>query len=366
MQRQSHGVGAHQPGAVVINGIGRKHRRAVASAAPHLHSAGALRQLLPPRPLRPWPIVSESVQRGVHNVRLDLFHGFIAQPHAFHGGLAVVLHDDIRGFHQLPENFPPLLGFEVEHNAALAPVHINVTDGIQDAGRVVNFDDIGAELAQCAPASRAGQYDAQVKHADALQSGHNVPVPVRRRRPRIRRIQLRQHGVGMLAKLRRAGLNGAGSAAQPYLHTGLLHPAVFGVINLNHHLAGNGVLVNQPLVHRLADGAGAALRVDVRFPLPRRAFFEHCGEPFLPHCQRVGVNRAPKEGYRFVNPFLTAGGGQSLAGEPLKHPVMIDPAAISALIRMRHHGARKVKLVNIFVAVELDDAAAHRREHCRM
>ena len=169
--------------------------------------------------------------------------------------LAVVFHNHVGGLNQFPEHFPALIGFEVEHYASFAPVDIDVADGVENAGGIVNLDDIGAKLAESASTGRPSQNDAKVEHPHTLQRAEHFPVGLggRWRWPRRRSPgNFGQYGVGVLAQSGGATLDCARCPAQPDLHTGLLHGAVLSVLNFHHHLAGDGVLVHQPFVHGLA------------------------------------------------------------------------------------------------------------------
>ena len=60
-QGKGHGVGAHEAGAVIVDGVGLNHRLAVAPETT-LHARGGLGKLLVTRPLRPGPDVAEGVE----------------------------------------------------------------------------------------------------------------------------------------------------------------------------------------------------------------------------------------------------------------------------------------------------------------
>ena len=104
----------------------------------------------------------------------------VTQAQLLQGTGPVVLGHHVGIFQHPPKDFPPFVGFQVQQDAALAPVDVVVAGDGGAAAGVVNLDNVGAVLGQGAPHSRPGQDDAQVQHLDAFQGGtqrlfHAVP-----------------------------------------------------------------------------------------------------------------------------------------------------------------------------------------------
>ena len=117
--------------------------------------------------------MAEGVEGSVDDVGAALFHFLIAEAHAGHAALAVVFDHNVGGLEEFPEYFAALFLLQVDLYAALAPVYVEVAAEVVGAGRVVDFDHIGAELAESAPAGGAGEDDAEVQDANSLEGGQD-------------------------------------------------------------------------------------------------------------------------------------------------------------------------------------------------
>ena len=362
MECERDGKGPKQAGAIVVHGVGQELRSIIATATADLDAGGGLRQLLPARALGPWAVVAEGVGGGVHDVRLALADFLVPEAHTVHCALAIVFHHHVGGLQQLPEDLAPLLLLEVDLDAALAAIHVQVSAVVVGTARVVDLDDVGTELAKGAPACGARQYDAQVEDPHALQGGQDILVAFEalsgRRGP-----DLRQRRNSVLTQRRRAARRRSGGSAHSVGRAGLLHSTVFGVIHLHHHSGADGVLVHHPLVHGLTDGAGAAGLGDSVLPFLGGLFLEQVLDAFPPHLDSVRAHIRAVEVLQVLDPLRPTGGLQELAGEALVHPVILDIPSVGTLVLVGHHIAREGEQVRRIDVVELGQVPAHGSEH---
>ena len=154
-----------------------------------------------------------------------------------------------------------------------------------------------------------------------------------------------------------------GGAAQAGWRARLFHPAVGRVVDLDDHSTGDGVLVDQPFVDRFAGGAGAAGLGDGILPLLGGLFPEEVLHPFAPHFDGVGTHLGPVQVFEVFDPFGPARGLEELAGEALVHAVILDVAAIGALVLVGHDVAGQLEQVGRVDFVEPGQVATHGGEH---
>ena len=123
----------------------------------------------------------------------------------------MALDDDVGGVHEVPEHLQALRRLEVEHDAALAAVHVDGPDRLRGAAWVVDGDHVGAELGQRPAAGGPREYDAEIEDSNAFEDGCDRG---RRRRGRTRALAgHRRPGLrSVLAKPGRAASDAAGRA----------------------------------------------------------------------------------------------------------------------------------------------------------
>ena len=296
-----------------------------------LHAGRGLRQLLPAGAVLPRRFVPIGVDRCVDDARKTLPHLLIAEPELLDAARTEVLHDHVDALRELPEEVPAFLGPEVEQDALLPAVDVVVHADATDTIRVVDLDDLGAELGERAAARRAREDDAEVEDLHPLEGGAEE-ARVRRRYPRRRLPQpLREHlgavGVGRMGAVPHLAVR----AVEARVHAGLQHPPEGGIVDLDHLLRGARVLLLHPLGRLVADRAAGARRVDEVFPLLRGAGREQRLHALDQLCALLGALRdLLAEVQPLRAPVLNAGGVDELLDEALVGGVELDPASILA------------------------------------
>ena len=99
-QGKHHCVCAHQPGAIVIECVGRMDGLLTTPAVTHLNSGRSLCVLLVAGTIRPVSVLSESVDREINDVRLALSQLLIADADSLGNALPESTQYDIGGIHK--------------------------------------------------------------------------------------------------------------------------------------------------------------------------------------------------------------------------------------------------------------------------
>jgi len=94
--------------------------------------------------------------------------------------LAVVLDHDVGRLHQLAQDRPPRLLFEVERDRALVAVQVLEVGAVArsahvfvrvHAGRRLDLDHVGAEVGELLDAGRAGAHACEIDDPEARERG---------------------------------------------------------------------------------------------------------------------------------------------------------------------------------------------------
>ena len=171
-QRHNDPLRQQQPGAEVVDRDADPHRPLARHSSDRHQPAHPLGDLVNARPLGVGPGLAKPGNAAVDDARVDLFDALVIDAEPVFDGRAEILDDDICGLSQLKEDREPVLGLQVERQAALVAMEILEIEPVAARpGHIaavvaapLDLDDIGAPIGELAHRGRPGAGMGQVEN----------------------------------------------------------------------------------------------------------------------------------------------------------------------------------------------------------
>ena len=184
MEQRRADAQSHHGSRAEIGQRGAQAHRQTTGLAGHVHQPGdRLHDRVVRRPSGVGAALPEGRGAGVDDLWIDGAHGFVPDTQAIHRAGAEVLDDHIGSLGHAQKNRLAGGRLQIETQASLVPVlrhelHAFAIDelvtevaGQVTARRLLDLDDVGAQITEQHGADRAGRHDAQVEDGVAAQ-GH--------------------------------------------------------------------------------------------------------------------------------------------------------------------------------------------------
>src|SRR3989441_3620735 len=187
-ERGEDGDGQVHAGARIPHVDAGDHRRTIREAGEAHAAARRLRDHLEALEVAVGAVRAEAFDGRVDRPRVQPLHGLVSEPQALHRAWPQILGDDVRLADEPPRDLLALVGFQIQHDAALVaveqqeevavdvgPIAVPELSGPVTVRWTLDLDHVGAEPGQSLRARRTGLVVREVDDTDALQGfAHRV------------------------------------------------------------------------------------------------------------------------------------------------------------------------------------------------